>query len=358
MRHRIAGSRRRLLLTLLAIACANAGEAWAATRCELPAVFAVVAEERGIGGRGVVVVPCTGEPSAGEGSGAASGSDAGPRPGDVVRQANGNRVDRCVDLESAAAEAFAKGLRLLLLVERDGDVRVLAAPGRLAEGAAVAATHDRGKAAGTATAADGRTGAAAEPRKASGGAAPRAAARVRPGHHAHVETALPARGEVPAETIAAATAALAPLRALAAAAEPNVPLALYERRLADAERAVDALGFPESAAAATVRAALDEIVAYHRTADAIWRARLAYLTSRGTDPRAARGQPLPYFSDSPVADWVGEYPFLQPTLLTMPQETRVLPGESAGTWDAERAVALLWARGRESTERLAAWLGG
>jgi hypothetical protein len=40
----------------------------------------------------------------------------------------------------------------------------------------------------------------------------------------------------------------------------------------------------------------------------------------------------------------------------VPRETRVL--QAAGSWDAERAIELLWTRAQESTERLAAWLRG
>jgi hypothetical protein len=31
--------------------------------------------------------------------------------------------------------------------------------------------------------------------------------------------------------------------------------------------------------------------------------------------------------------------------------------QAAGSWDAERAIELLWARADDATDRLAAWLG-
>jgi len=88
----------------------------AGTSCVLPEAYPIALEARGtlLGtGRGVVAVE---QPSA----------SAPLKPGDAVRQANGASVETCDDVEGAAAEAFARGLPLLLAVERpEGLVPVL-----------------------------------------------------------------------------------------------------------------------------------------------------------------------------------------------------------------------------------------
>lgn len=344
-------------------------DAAAAARCELPAAFGIAAEDRGsiaTGGGAVIVIAHPVDAAETHDEQAAPAL----RAGDVIRQANGSRVDRCADLEHAAAEAFAKGLRLLVLVERQQGTFAFAAGGpaatsvaRVANSAGTPAAEARSGAARTAVEGASSTGATAPDAYASGHEAGAARADVgpetRPGKPARAVRAaaiLPPRHEVGAETIEAVAAALRALQPLNDAAVLTMPVTVYERRLGDAETTITALTFGPTEAALTVQATVEEVLAFHRTARDIWQARLAYLRSRGIDRRGVSGQPLPYFSDSQVPEWVGEYPFLQTTVLSVPRETRVL--QAAGSWDAERAIELLWTRAQESTERLAAWLRG
>ena len=329
---------------MLLILHAGAGRSEAAS-CNLPASFAIDAEERGgmTPGAGTVVVT----KHAAAGVAADERSAPALRAGDLIRQANGARVERCADLERVAAEAFTKGLRLLVLVERDGGTFALAAgaPAERTVARAARPAAPRGD-----ETEKGASIAAADASSRDAGES----ARVKPPPRARTPAVLPPRHEVGPETIDAVGAALHALQPLDDAAALTMPVAVYERRLADAETTIAALPFGRTAAAAAVQTKVEEVLAFHRTARDIWQARLAFLRSRGVDRRGASGQPLPYFSDSQVPEWVGEYPFLQVTVLSVPRETRVL--QAAGSWDAERAIELLWARAQESTAQLAAWL--
>jgi hypothetical protein len=302
----------------------------------LSADFHLVAEEGSPpgGGRAVIVR------AAGDDGGSAP--DAPLRPGDVIRQANGVRVERCADLEHAAADAVVRGLRLLVLIERDGGVLAVATGG--SPQAQVATKTDT-------RALSAPSGATTPPRN-DADALP---VRGTPIPRVRVEPELPAREQAGADVTAAAETALGALRALDGVARTTTPITLYERRLGDAERLVATLDFGTSAAGEAVRGAVDDVLAHHRTARDIWQMRVAHLRSRGTDVRGVSGQPLPYFTDSQVPGWIGEWPFLQATVLSAPRETRIL--QAAGSWDAERAIELLWARAHDATERLAVWLG-
>ncbi len=101
-----------------------------AASCALPAALRVAVEERGSIAAGVELV-------------ASAPSCCGLRAGDVVRQANGTRVSRCADLEPVAAEALARGLALLLAVERDGELIAVAAMTRESEQRVLAGASER-----------------------------------------------------------------------------------------------------------------------------------------------------------------------------------------------------------------------
>ena len=188
--------------------------------CALPGVFGITAEEHGLLDRGSSGVIITGPPS-----------EAGLVAGDVVRQANGVRVKECADLERAAADALAQGLVLLLAVER-GDARI-----------AVAATT-RASAARDGTIASSASPPAVAVAPPSRGEARAATATPTPiPPPPRREMTLPPRAGAAEALVRRAEAAAATLANLDAAAKPMVPLALYERRLGEAQAAIGTLEF-------------------------------------------------------------------------------------------------------------------
>jgi hypothetical protein len=370
------GGRRRQLwrrlrsapaVGLLLLAARAAG---AATPCALPAVYAVQVEERGAherGGPGLVV------------SGARAGAGA-LAPGDALRQANGERVNHCADLERVAVQALASDLALLLGVERNGVIVAVA----LVSGPEVAET-------GPATVAvPAETAAMREPRatpysaavSVRGGAGDEAptyeGAPAADGARAHARVGSARDAATSARSSAPRPAAVLPplaeswpdLRHTAAAlavvltrvdeaADSARPLALYERRLRDGEAMIAAADFGGEPAGASVRAVAEEILEYHRTARDIWRAKLDLLSRRGVDRRMSGTAGMPYFSDSQVPRWIARYPFLQASLVEMPRATSFLmPGEVAGRWNPNLALDLLWAQARAATARLVQWARG
>jgi len=341
-----------------------AGPVAAGTACRLPRELAIAAEQRSAvaeGGPGVV-------------AGTQPGARSPLRPGDGVRQAGGVRVTSCDELERAAAEAFAKGLPLLLAVERDGVLVPLlieagpvaeaaAAPGARAGAAAVvpgAAVAARDVPAPVRTLAE-ESAAAAE------GATPETAGAATPEPVAVISEppialrppiALPPASEAPAEARAAAMEAVRHLRDLDSVARATVPLVVYEGRLQRTERSIAAMGFGSGAAAADVKASADEVLATHHTVAEIRRATLEYLTDTGRRLRTVAVSSMPYFSSSEVPRWVAEYPFLEQAVIEPPRATRFLiPGEASGSWNPDEAVALLWGHAREQTAQIAAWAG-
>jgi hypothetical protein len=368
----------------LAVAGLGAGErALAGMSCDLAPELGVRAEQRRAGeagGPGVVAVAETA---------------SGLRAGDAIRQANAVRVETCLDLERAAAEALAKGIALLLAVERMGGVTLVRVPPAAETRAAAAPAAGRdddatlaGSVPAAPPAATVRDGAGAPPAGAPVNAhgapdAAGAAAPVKTDAVARAEGAVlpaapdPARAEAPIaplalralalppsadaapEVRAAAAAAVGDLRQIDATAQLSVPLPLYERRLEDAERSIAALAFGPTRAGAAVRAAIEDLLGIYRSAGEIRRATLEYLQSQGVQSRGAAATSVPYFSDSKVPEWVARYPFLRSSLRDAPRATRfLLPGEAAGRWDPDQASELLWARAREESARLAAWAEG
>ncbi len=270
-------------------------------------------------------------------------------PGDAIRQANGTRIRACVDLERAASDALAGGLVLLFDVERDG-VSVAAAARPQPDAGSVAAGPAPARGSAEATVATKP----AEPERAPADEAIVAAAPTPPPPQVRRETRLPTGSEASVDARRAAGAAAAALASVNDAAQLSVPLVLYERRLGDAETTIGALAFGNGQVGVDVRAAVQEILDYHRTARDVRRSKLAILSQRGTDQRAGANA-LPYFSDSQVTEWMAMYPFLEVSLIERPRKTRMLPGEMAGRWDPDRAIDLLWEHARTAHGRLAEW---
>lgn len=311
------------------------GVAAAATVCRLPATFSLTVEERSLldgGGIGLVV---TGSPA----------PTSGLRGGDVIRQANGRRTERCEDLESAAADALARGLLLLVAAERDGRVAAVALGG---PAVAIAVAEP------TAAPSPGR----ASDVVASAPRGPIASSPVPTVVSTPVvfrETTLPARADASAELASKAVAAAAVLGTVEEAARFTVPLHVYERRLDEATNAIAALHI-EGDRSAAVRDVIAEVVAYHETARDIRRYKAAELEHARVDQRGAGALSLPYFSDSQVPRWIERYPFLSESLQQAPRTTHMLlPGEMAGRWNPDQAVELLWDHAAKASARLGAW---
>lgn len=342
----LTDGRRRGASVLALAATIGVAHVAAAVSCDVPDGLPIAVAQRGIGASGSVVA--TDQPP---------GSPL--RPGDVVRQASAYRVAGCGDLERAASEVLARGLPLLLAVDRGGAlIAVLVERGRAAEAPPPASVGTQpegteGPTAGpagaehpAATAAMPRARVAAEPEALSASPPP---PRL-------VEVDLPPVREASPELRRAVTAALAELQKLDTSATLTVPLAAYERRLDDAEGTIHGLSYGSGAAAATLSDAVEAVLALHRTARDIRRARIEYIGEQERSLRTAAMTAMPYFSDSEVPRWVAEYPFLRASLIEPPRPTRlVLAGERAGQWNPDRALELLWGRARDATARLAAW---
>ena len=373
------GGRRRYRRRLLDVAHVAglllfAGRAaGAATPCALPAVYAVQVEERGAhepGGPGLVV------------SGARAGV-AALVPGDALRQANGERVNRCADLERLAAQALASDLALLLGVERDGVISAVALvghpgaagtapttvavpavrpvpetvrePAAVTYGAAVpvpAPVDDEGPAHERGPAHDGlpagaRVSGARDVATSVRSPAPRR------------EAVLPPFAEASPGLRHTAAALAVVLSGVDDAAGSARPPASYERRLRDAEATTAAADFGTEPAGVAVRAVVEEILEYHRTARDVGRVKLDLLSRRGVDRRMSGVAGMPYFSDSQIPRWIASYPFLQASLVEAPRATRFpVTGEVAGRWNPDRALDLLWAQARAATARLVEWASG
>jgi hypothetical protein len=339
---------RALCLVVLGVTALCADARYAHAGCALPPAFGIMAEEHGLLDRGssgvVITVPAT---------------EAGLAAGDVVRQANGVRVKECADLERAAADALAQGLVLLLAVER-GDARI-----------ALAVTT-RASATREGTIASSSASKSAPPPAAVVAPAPAAEARAAgssqiPVPHPLAVAPPPPRREVALPPHAGASEALVRRAEAAAAALANVdaaarlvaPLALYERRLGEAEAAIATLEFGVGTDDSAVHDFVEDALALHRTARDVRRLQLEIVSQTGLDRRAPAASGLPYFSTSKVPQWVQTYPFLEACILEPPREIRIpVPGEIAGRWSPDQALELLWDRTRTATTALTAWSRG
>jgi hypothetical protein len=318
----------------------------AARTCDVPEEFPLAAEEHDVTAAGGAAVVVADQPPA-----------SPLRSGDTIRQASAWRVTSCADLERAAAEAVAKGLPLLLAVERGGTlVAVIVEQGRVAETAPpTGAAATTGKAPSV--------GPAGAERSAPAAAAPSARVAAAPGMPVTPAASpdpqqldLPPVSAASPELRRTAAAAARELQTVDAAAILTVPLAIYERRLHEAERAVGALGYDASPGSTTLRQVVEALLAVHRTARDVRRARREYLNRLERHLHNTAVSAMPYFSDDAVPRWVAQYPFLRVSIVEPPTPTRLLfPGEQAGVWNPDQALELLWERARAGTARLVAW---
>lgn len=334
--------RRRVSSIVLAVlvVLAEAAVVHAAAPCDLPARFPIRLESRGAtepGGPGVVAV--------------VDGGTIPVRVGDLVRQANGSRVDGCADVEAAAGEALAKGLALLLGVERGGVFVGLAVLAQKADEPQPPVPVDVPPPPAGRPASAAVEGQGAEP------AAPQATIAPIPASTPVPLPDLPGGASPRLRRIAEAAAIT--LGTVADVADPGVLPALYDQRIHGAEVVVDGLAFDAEEGGSAVRAFVEEILGYYRAARDIQRMRRGHLEKRGEGGRVRTGGILPYFSDSQVPTWIAQYPFLRETILEPPRATRVpIPGETAGSFDADAAVGLLWERARARTTELESFAAG
>lgn len=389
-----------LFLLVMSVSGASAG-----TSCALPEAYPIALEARGalLGvGRGVVAVeqPRAGSPLA---------------PGDAIRQANGDAVETCDDVERAAAEAFAKGLPLLLAVERPtGLVPVLVparAPGAdapeyepevlaaepqqtgVVEAVSVGATRDAAVAPAVAVA-DHEVPASARalavvspsapvPNGATTGSSPerggaeravaaangggRGAERERAGDAPVVARAavaearrdpppLPPVATVSVELRSHVERSVEMLREVEAHATVAVPVAIYERDRVRADAAIREIDFGSGDDAHALRSVVFDVLAAHHAASEILAAKAQYQDEMNQKMRTRAPREMPYFSDGDVPRWVAAFPFLQEAVLAPPKDRRFL--QSSGRWSPDRAVALLWAHARDETTRLVSWTAG
>jgi hypothetical protein len=311
--------------------------------CDVPATFSLAVEERpllGGGGPGLVVVRSTAPSSS-------------LRPGDLIRQANDRRTIHCADLETAAADALAKGLVLLLAAERDGRLFAMALPAT----AGAAAIAEPAVVAPAPPLAAPAKPPVAEARRAESEDVRAPVPTPLPTPIARREIVLPPRSGAPADLVAKAVAAAAVLGTVDEAARFTVPLAVYERRIGEAKSAIAALRL-EGDGSPAVRSVVDEVFEYHEVARDIRRYKAAELADARVDQRGAGAMSVPYFSDSDVPRWIARYPFLSESLQEAPRTTHMLvPGEMAGRWNPDQAVELLWQRAVATRVRLGAWAG-
>ena len=346
-----------------AVFCVLAAHAHAAVPCDLPSAFHLRIEQRETGeeaGRKAAATP-------------AAGGASVLYVGDRILQVNGQRVWICADLESAAAEALAKGLALLLGVERDGQLVSVAVESALARAAAEPAPTKTDTVVEVALLATGVALVALDIAYGHGVHDPFILVPFVPGTRArkpepagveitappaddpHPHVLPPPVDASPGLRQSAADAAVA-LGELDGHARVEVPIAFYEQRLGETEHRLEALAFGPDEGSVAVHAAVDTVLGYHRTARDIRRTKIAYLNKEGRDVRAA-ARFVPYLSDSEVPRWVARYPFLRESLGASP----LAPGsfwERAGNWNPDRAMDLLWERAREDTAKLATWAGG
>jgi len=174
-----------------------------------------------------------------------------------------------------------------------------------------------------------------------------------------LEAPLPA--EVKDKTDATGAQALAILRALATAAvsggKPNV----YEKGVTRATiQLLELDQESQGEAEKRVVAGAKVLLGYYLTAQEIRQYKQEFVSESRKDLRKGRAalfvsSEAPYFLKSPVPGWIDKYPFLQVTVKDSPSMLNFL--ERPGHWDPDKAIALLWEKAKEETDKFAQWLG-
>jgi hypothetical protein len=246
---------------------------------------------------------------------------AGLRPGDSILQVNDAVPRACAQFARALAAARDEHKALLLLVRR-GDAEVPLALGAATWGAPPAAEAQ----AGTAT---GPSSILAPPPQAPP----------------------PPPPPLPPETVVSTEGVLRDIGALAPPDQPPTSLPAYRDAVTQARREVETL--------AARKAAPDDVVTEMRSVLRYYEgAVLAWDGMEGNREREhlSRKLPIPdsltvpYFTDSPVASLIDEFPFLDATVARRPSGGRLV--EASGLWRPVWARLLLWERGGQALEQL------
>jgi membrane-associated protease RseP (regulator of RpoE activity) len=292
---------------------AAAGLAWADPPCEegrAQTGLALAVQSAGLAVAGVE-----------EGSAAA---ESGLGVGDTVLQVNGTVLRSCADYARVVREARRERKALLLLVRRpSGEIPLVVAAATWARPVAVV-----------------ETSAPAEP--------PSVVAVVA----AAAPPPLPPDAQVTLEEVTTGLEALAP------AEQPPKRLAAYREALLQVRRQTETLAAREAIPSGLV-SGLRTVLGYYDAARVAWEAEEALRESERRPRHVPFDQAAaaPYFTDSPAAAAVDEFPFLRATVVRDPGPGFLGVAESAGLWRPREARQLLWARGREELARLTTWLG-
>ncbi len=183
---------------------------------------------------------------------------------------------------------------------------------------------------------------------------------------ASIETMLaaPLPPDIKEQTLRVGDQALAILHRLQTAAVPRSPLARYEHRVADAESDLSQLDrSSQTEAEKRVVSGAAVLLGYYVAAAQIMEYKHEYIREKRGDLQKGRAhgyvsEGLPYFLDSPVAEWVGKYSFLREAIKERPQKTGWDFVERPGLWDPDLAVQLLWNRAKQETATYAQWIEG
>jgi hypothetical protein len=246
---------------------------------------------------------------------------AGLRPGDSIVQVNDVVPRACAQFARALTAARDEHKALLLLVRR-GDAEVPLALGAATWGAPPPAEAQ----AGTAT---GPSSILAPP----------------------PQVAPPPPPPLPPETVVSTEGVLRDIGALAPPDQPPTSLPAYRDAVTQARREVETM--------AARKAATDDVVTEMRSVMRYYEgAVLAWDAMEGNREREhlSRKLPIPdslavpYFTDSPVASLIDEFPFLDATVARRPSGGRLV--EASGLWRPVWARLLLWERGGQALQQL------
>ena len=159
---------------------------------------------------------------------------------------------------------------------------------------------------------------------------------------------------LPPEVPVSPDAVIEGLRRLAPAERPPGNLGAYADALRAERAAVETVAARHAASPETVLG-LRAVLRYFAGAEVAWKS-IEQQRERDHRPAhlpVAEEMTAEYFEDSAPAAVLEEFPFLAPTIV---REPKVQLTESAGLWRPVMARGLLWAKGREAVDQLAAAL--
>lgn len=268
---------------------------------------------------------------AGEPTVAAIGAESpaarsGFRVGDEIWQVNGTVVRACSDWARGLQDARKDRKAVLVLVRRDSGEQALVI------GAAVWVP----------------------PAPEVVAAPPPPPAPVRPGVPPEAPAPTTPPPTLPPDVPVSSTGVLEELRQLAPAeaAPRSGSLRAYSDALHHVRAEIETLATRHAVPPATLLG-LRAVLRYFAGAEVAWKA----IEQQRERERRPAHLPVPeefaveYFDDSAPAAVLEEFPFLAGTVAREPRQGFT---ESAGLWRAVQARALLWTRGREAIEQLAA----